>query len=79
MGKAMTIQLEDDRRLEVLKKPLGAHTKVEVLRRALDLLEDDLERQTKSQQWRHAARLVADESRRVNREFQRHSRLRKTG
>ncbi len=75
MGKPLTIQIEDDYRLEFLKKTLGASSKVEVLRRALDSLEQNLIRQKKMHQWKKAAELVAHESVRVNREFQKHSRL----
>jgi len=78
MGKPLTIQLEDDKRLEALKGPLGARTKVEVLRRALDSLEEKLRRHARAARWMRAARLVAGESARVNKEFQKHSHLKKS-
>ncbi|MBI3540962.1 MAG: hypothetical protein HY073_02335 [Deltaproteobacteria bacterium] len=78
MGLPLTIQPEDDRRLEAFKRPLGAKTKIEVLRTALDTLEEKLKGQKRLQRLRHAAGLVAGESARVNREFQRHSLLKKS-
>jgi hypothetical protein len=71
------LQEDDQQRIEGLKKRLGAKTKIEVLRTALDLLERDAERAERVARWRRAVRLVAGESRRVSREFQRHSRLRR--
>jgi hypothetical protein len=71
------LQEDDQQRIEALKKRLGAKTKIEVLRTALDLLERDAERAERVARWRRAVRLVAGESRRVSREFQRHSRLRR--
>ena len=44
---------------------------------ALDLLERDAERAERVARWRKAVKLVEPESRRVLREFQRHSRLRR--
>ena len=75
MGKPLMIQEADDQRIETLKKRLGARTKIDVVRSALDLLERDAERTERVIRWRKAAGLVAAESRRVSREFQRHSRL----
>ena len=72
------IQYEDDRRLEDLKKSLKTKTKVEVLRRALDALEDQVQRTMRVTRWKKAARVVAKESARVNKEFQRHSLLKKS-
>jgi hypothetical protein len=77
MGKPMMLQESDAHRIETLKKRLGARTKIQVLRSALDLLERDAERAERVARWQKAAKLVAPESRRVSREFQRHSRLRR--
>jgi hypothetical protein len=77
MGKPLTIQNEDDRRLLSLKRPLGAKSKVEVLRRGLDLLERELSRQDRVKRWKRAAELVAAQSARVHRNFQKQSRLKK--
>jgi hypothetical protein len=75
MGKPLMLQEPDVLRIEMLKKRLGARTKIDVVRSALDLLERDAERTARVARWRKAVRLVAAESRRVSRELQRHSRL----
>lgn len=77
MGKPMTIQPEDNSRLESLKKSLRARSKVEVLRMALSALEDEIRQKERRERLVRAARLVARERERVNREFQKHSRLRR--
>ena len=78
MGVPFTIQPEDDRRLKALKEDLGAGSKVEVLRKALNSLEEELRRQKRSRRLTRAARLVAQESAKVNLEFRSHSLLKKT-
>lgn len=77
MGKLLMLQEADAERIETLKKRLGARTKIDVVRSALDLLEQDAEKTERVVRWRKAAKLVAAESRKVSREFQRHSRLRR--
>ena len=77
MGKPLMLQEADADRIETLKKRLGARTKIQVVRSALDLLERDAERAERVVRWRKATKLVAQESRKVLREFQRHSRLRR--
>ena len=79
MGKPLMLQEADAERIETLKKRLGARTKIDVVRSALDLLEQDAEKTERVVRWRKAAKLVAAESRKVSREFQRHSRLRRLG
>jgi hypothetical protein len=69
------LQEADAERIETLKKRLGARTKIEVVRSALDLLERDAQRAERVARWRKAARIVARESQKVSREFQRHNRL----
>lgn len=71
------IQPEDNERLEELKKAVGAKTKVQVLREALDALERNVERQRRVARWRRAAALVGEESAKVNREFRAYSRLKR--
>jgi hypothetical protein len=71
------LQEADAERIESLKRRLGARTKIEVVRSALDLLARDAERAERVDRWRRVARLVAPESRTVLRQFQRHSRLRR--
>jgi hypothetical protein len=75
MGKPLMLQEADAKRIETLKKRLGARTKIDVVRSALDLLERDAEKTERVVRWRKAARMVAAESRKVSRELQRHSRL----
>ena len=77
MGKPLMLQEADADRIETLKKRLGARTKIQVVRSALDLLERDAERAERVARWWKAVKLVQPESRRVLREFQRHSRLRR--
>ena len=77
MGKPLMLRESDADRIETLKKRLGARTKIQVVRSALDLLERDAERAERMARWRKAVKLVQPESRRVLREFQRHSRLRR--
>ena len=77
MGKPLTIQDEDDRRIEELKNKIGAPTKIAVVRAGLDLLERETERRDRVERWRKAARVAAPTSRRVNAEFRRNSRLKR--
>jgi len=77
MGKLLMLQNGDAERIDSLKKRLGARTKIDVVRSALDLLERDAERSERVARWRRAAKVVAPESRAVLRQFQRHSRLRR--
>ena len=77
MGKPLTIQDEDDRRIERLKGRLGVPTKIAVVRAGLDLLERETERRARVERWRRAARAAAATSREVNAEFRRHTRLKK--
>ena len=75
MGKPLMLQEPDAERIESLKKRLGARTKIEVVRAALDLLERDAEKRERVKRWRAVAKRVAGESHRVLRDFQRHARL----
>ena len=77
MGKPLMLQEADADRIETLKKRIGARTKIQVVRSALDLLERDAERAERVARWRKAVKLVQPESRRVLREFRRHSRVRR--
>jgi hypothetical protein len=71
------LQEDDAERIESLKKRLGARTKIDVVRSALDLLERDANRAEQVARWRKAVGLVARGSRAVLREFRPHSRLRR--
>ena len=77
MGKPLMLQEADAERIESLKKRLGARTKIDVVRSALDLLEQDADRTERVARWRKAARMVAAESRKVSRQFHPYSRLRR--
>ena len=77
MGKPLMLQEGDAERIESLKKRLGARTKIEVVRSALDLLERDAERMEQVARWRKAVKTVAGESRAALRAFHPHSRLRR--
>jgi hypothetical protein len=77
MGKPLMLQEHDAERIESLKERLGARTKIEVVRSALELLERDAERAERVTRWRKAANAAARESRAVLRDFRPHSRLRR--
>lgn len=69
MGMPFTIQEDDNRRLESLKRPLKARTKVEVLRKALDTLEEKIRREQRMKHLKKVTRLVVKGSARINKEF----------
>jgi hypothetical protein len=77
MGKPLMLQEADAERIESLKKRLGARTKIDVVRSALDLLERDAERVDRVARWRKAVGAVASESRAALRAFRPYSRLRR--
>ncbi len=77
VGKPLMLRDDDDRRIERLKRRLGASSKVDVVRSALTLLEARAERAERVARWRRAARLAAASSLEVLRDFQSHSRLRR--
>jgi len=70
MGKPFTIQIEDEEKIEALKTKMGAKTKTEVVRKALEVLEADLQRKQKIQRWMRAAKIVADSDSEIMQEFQ---------
>lgn len=76
MGVPLMLQEADAQRIEKLKQRLGARSKVEVVRTALDLLERNVMRAERVQRWQRAVKLAAPESRRAVRDFRKHSRLR---
>lgn len=75
MGIPLMIQEADNQKIESLKKELGIHKKIDVLRKGLKLLEKEVERAKKIKRWKHAAKLVSKSSHEVNLEFQPHSRI----
>lgn len=78
MGKPLTIQEGDDRRIERLKARLGINRKIDVVRAGMDLLEQHAAREERVARWKRAATRVAAESRRINAEFRAHSRLKRS-
>ena len=78
MGKPLTIQADDDRRIERLKARLEIGTKIDVVRAGLALLEQDALRRDRLERWKRAAARVAADSARVNAEFRAHSRLKRS-
>jgi hypothetical protein len=78
MGKPLMIQQHDDDRIERLKSRLGIARKIDVVRAGLDLLDREAERRERAVRWARAAGRVAAESRRINSEFRRHSRLKRS-
>ena len=77
MGKPLMIQLEDDSRIEAIKEQTGVKTKIEVVRRALSLLEEQLARQKRIQRWEKAARIVGGSGKEVLKDFSKKSRFKK--
>jgi len=70
MAKPMMIQQADDEKIEKLKKRLGSKSKVEVVRRALELLELEVNRAERVKRWQRATSLVGSSGMDVMREFQ---------
>jgi hypothetical protein len=77
MGKPLMIQLEDDSRIEAIKEQTGVKTKIEVVRRALALLEEQIERQKRIQRWEKAARIVGKSGLDVLKDFSTKNRFKK--
>lgn len=69
MGKPLTIQKEDDEKIEALKKKLGLKTKIDVVRSALKLLETEATRQARINRWKKAAKIVGASGLEVLNEF----------
>ena len=72
------IQDDDHRRIDRLKSRLGIDAKVDIVRAALDLLEQRAAYEERVARWKRVAARVAAESGRVNAEFRRHSRLKRS-
>jgi hypothetical protein len=51
MAKPLMIQLADDSMIEDLKKKIGAKTKIDVVRQALNLLKADVVRRERIKRW----------------------------
>lgn len=77
MGVPLMLQEADAKRIETLKQRLGARSKVDVVRTALDMLERAAERSDRVRRWERAVRLTSAESRRAVQDFRQHSRLKR--
>jgi hypothetical protein len=75
MGKPLMLQEADAERIDALTKRLGARTKIDVVRSALDLLERCAEKRDRVARWKRAAKMVAAGSRKMSLELQRYGRL----
>lgn len=71
------IQAQDDELIEELKERTGAPTKVEVVRRALRLLEADVDKQGQIEKWRKAVGIVGDDDLKEGRRFASKNRFKK--
>lgn len=77
MAKPLMIQEKDDQIIKELKKRLGAKTKIEVVRSALNLLGDKTLRDERIARWKNVASRVSKSSKDVLKEFQPNSRLKR--
>ncbi|OGQ34616.1 MAG: hypothetical protein A3F16_03170 [Deltaproteobacteria bacterium RIFCSPHIGHO2_12_FULL_43_9] len=77
MAKPLMIQEKDDQKIEELKEKLGAKTKIEVVRNALDLLAHQTARDERIARWKQIAQRVSKSSAEVLKEFQPYSRLKR--
>ncbi len=75
MGKPLMIQIEDELKILKLKEKMGAKTKIDVVRKALDLLEEQLRQQEKAERWIRSAKLVKDSGLEVLKEFETKNRF----
>jgi Zn-dependent peptidase ImmA (M78 family) len=71
MGKPLTIQEDDERKIDQLKQYFGAPSKIAVLRMALALLEQEQIRLEKAKQWKRAVEVVRESSSATNKEMRR--------
>ncbi len=78
MGKPLMIQEEDERRIDTLKRRLKIARKVDILRAGIELLEKEADRRDKILRWKRAAALAAKTSQKVNADFRRYSRLKRS-
>lgn len=73
MGKPLTIQDDDEKKIDDLKQYFGAPSKIAVLRMALALLEQEQQRLEKAKQWVRAVEAVRETSATTNKEMRRGS------
>ena len=79
MGVPLMLQEADAKRIESLKQRLGARSKVDVVRSALDLLERDAERAARVTRWQRAVKVAKRASARALADFRRHGPLSRVG
>ncbi len=77
MSKLLTIQDKDRERIEHLMKDFQIKKQIDVVRAGLDLLEKEAMRLKKIKRWKQAAKAVVENSKSINKEFQKRSRLKK--
>lgn len=77
MSKLITIQDKDKVRIEHLMRDFQIKKQIDVIRAGLDLLEKEAERMKRIRRWKAAAKLVSANSKLINKEFQKSSRLKK--
>lgn len=75
MGKPLMIQMEDELQILRLKEKMGAKTKIDVVRKALNILEDQLRHQEKAERWIRSAKVVKDSGLEVLKEFETKNRF----
>jgi hypothetical protein len=76
MGKPLTIQDSDDKKIDQLKEYFQAASKIAVVRMALELLDQERLRQERSKQWVRAVKAVKavkNSSADTNKEFSKSS------
>lgn len=77
MGLPLTIQEDDNKLILKLQKELHLKSKIEVVRKGLRLLEDLSKKESQKTQWEYACKAVVESSQKINKEFQKHSLLKK--
>ncbi len=75
MGVPITIKEEDDEKLLRLKEQTKSKSKVDVIRKALSLLELDLAKKERIKRWRQAASIIGDSSLEVLEDFKTKNRF----
>ena len=77
MSKLLAIQDKDRKRIEHLMKDFHIKKQIDVVRAGLDLLEKEAIRIKKIRRWKEATKAVIENSKKINKEFQKYSRLKR--
>lgn len=77
MSKVLTIQDQDSLRITQLMHSFHIKKQIDVVRAGLDLLEKEHLRIKQVERWKRATIAVAENSKEVNQEFQKYSRLKR--